>query len=399
MRSVSLTRPARIAFVDAYASIEGSGMALCDLIRHLDREQFEPIALLPTKGPLVEALSELDCPTEILPPAPPLNRFGHRLVEAGPATKLHAVLSLHRYAGQVAAWLRAHEVELLHCNQTRAAVLAGPGGRRAGIPVVWNVRIKEILPPSIVRVAEWCADRIIPLTEDCFDAQPRRHRLMRRATVIPNAVDTRRFAPSVDGGRVRDELDIPRDAPVVLTVGVLVPRKGFDVLIRAWPSVVRVHPSARLLIAGAAPAGDTHDYETALQALVKEFDLGSSVALLGRRDDVPELLAACQVFALPSRHEGQPAAVLEAMASARPAVVTPAASVGVTHGVTGLIVPEDDHEALAAALVALLGDPQRARRMGEAARAVIEQRHDLCMMVRQYEAVYRSLLGEGGRQG
>ncbi len=394
----SRTRPARIAFCDAYATMHGAGMMLCEIVRHLDRGRFEPVAVLPRGGALVEGLRALGCPVELVPPDPPLDQLGRRLVRAGLGCKLRAGLALHRYANRVSAWLHAHDVDVLHCNQTRAAVMAGPGARRARVPCVWNVRIREQLPPLIVRVAEHCATRIVPLTEDSFVEQPRARRLMQRATVIPNAVDLARFAPTVDGSAVRAELDLPARAPIILSAGVLVRRKGFSVLIRALPRIIGVHPDVRLLIAGERSETDPGDHPAELRALADELGVADALLLPGRREDMPELLAACDVFVLTSRHEGQPAVVLEAMASARPVVVTPAAAAGIEHGRSGIVVPEDDPEAVAAAVLGLLARPERAREIGRAARRDVEERHDVRAMVRAYERVYLELLGEQGAQ-
>ena len=104
------------------------------------------------------------------------------------------------------------------------------------------------------------------------------------------------------------------------------------------------------------------------------------------------MLAACDVFVLPSRREGFPGAVLEAMATERPVIVTPPASAGVEDGHCGRIVPTDDPEALAAAVMELLGDPESARRMGEAGRRHVVEHFSLEPMVRRYEEVYWELL-------
>jgi len=408
-------RPVRIAFYDAYASLDGSGMMLREIVRHLDRERFDPLALLPREGPLQGALAGEGCPVEVLAPQPPLDAYG-RLLGAGVTEKLRGLGALRRYWGEVAGWLRGREVRLLHCNQTRAAVQAGPGARRAGVPVVWNVRIRETLPWYVVRVAERCADRIVPLTQDCFEGVPGAAercadrivpltqdcfegvpgapRRARKSVVIPNAVDLTRFHPETDGSRARAGLGIPPDAPMLLSVGVLVPRKGFETLVGAMPAILREHPGTRLLIAGGPPAGGSVDHGRELERLADDLGVGDAVRLLGRRDDVPELLAASDIFVLASRQEGQPGAVLEAMATARPVVVTPAAAAGVENGRTGVIVPEDDPEALGRAVLGLLADRARAGELGRAARRQVERHHDVRAMVRAYERVYLDVLGE-----
>lgn len=384
-------RPARIAFFDAYALAAGAGIALRDLIERIDRDRFEPIALLPRAGPLVDLLREVGCPVEVIAPPPPLGVYGQGLTRAGAGTRLRIAVSLARYARTVAGWLRRNRVDLLHCNQTRAAFEAGPGGRLAGVPVVWNVRIRERLPRAVVRVAEACADRIITLTARDFAGLPDEGRLMRKSIVIRNAVDLERFSPGRDRNAARARLRVRPDAPVVLGVGVLVRRKGFDVAIRAVGALRERVPGLLMLIAGEDPAVG-HGCRAELEALIGEVGLTGSVTLLGRRDDVPDLLAACDLLVLPSRCEGDPAAVLEAMAGGRPVVVSQAASAAVVDGVTGRVVAGADVGALSDAIESVLSDPAGAVRMGEAGRAVAEAEHDIRVMARRYEAAWADLI-------
>ena len=385
--------PARIAFHDAYAHDAGAGIALRDLVARMDRDRFEPIALLARHGPLAGLFAEIGVPVEVLPPPPPLGVIGNGLAACGPWEKLRLARALARHSFTIAGWLRRNDVALLHCNQTRAALQAGPGARIAGVPMAWNVRIHERLPRPVVAIAEACSHAIIPLTERDFAGLPDEARLLARSTIIRNAVDTERFSPISDQAAARLRLGLPAGAPIVLAAGVLVPRKGFDVAIRAMQLVLEALPHARLLIAGAEPSAG-EGCRAQLEALVTEGQLQGAVTLLGPRGDLPELLAACDLLVLPSRHEGDPAVVLEAMASARPVVVTPAAAASVEADGTGLIVPQDDPSALAQAIIRLLRDPEGARRVGTAGRAVVEERHDIRTMVRRYESVWEDLLRE-----
>lgn len=387
-----MSAPARIAFYDAYATLDGSGVMLREIIRRLDRGRFEPIAIVPRPGALVNALVEDGCPVEVLAPGAPLDSYSKRLLRAGIGGTLRVAMSLAAYTRRLARWLRGQGVALLHCNQTRAAVQAGPGGRCARVPVVWNVRLRERFPRWVTRMAAWSADRIVPLTADTFDDVPDRELLLRRSVIIPNAVDLTSFHPGVDGSVLRRELRLAPEAPVLLSVGALVERKGFDVIMRALPRVLAERPDARLLVAGAPPEREPTDLATELTRLADGLGVGHAVTLLGRRNDVPNLMAACDIFVLASRHEGQPGVVLEAMATGRPVVVTPAAASGVEDGRTGVVVPQDDPRALADALVALLSDPSRRAALGAAARTQVEAHHDLDAMVRAYERVYEELL-------
>ncbi|MFW6156992.1 MAG: glycosyltransferase, partial [Armatimonadota bacterium] len=193
----------------------------------------------------------------------------------------------------------------------------------------------------------------------------------------------------------RGRLGVPESVPLIVSVGLLVRRKGFDVLVRAMEWVRSDHPDVRLLIAGDEPDGMGGCREE-LEALIEELELGECVTLLGHRGDVPELLAACDVFVLASREEGDPAAVLEAMATGLPVLVTEPASAAVEQFVTGLVVRPDDHLCLSQRLSILLAVPSLHDEWGQAGRRVVEARHDLDRMVRRYEEAWESVLGSGG---
>ncbi|MFW6438375.1 MAG: glycosyltransferase family 4 protein, partial [Armatimonadota bacterium] len=349
-----------------------------------------PGALLPRPGPLVEMLLAVDCPVHVIEPPPPLGSFGRRLIAAGLRERAAVGRALIGYSWTLARWLRAERVDLLHCNQTRAVVEAGPAGRLAGVPVVWNVRIRERLPRSVIRLCDECADVIIPLTERDFAGLADEQHLLSRSTIITNAVDTERFSFSGDDLAARARLGVGGGA-LVLTAGVLVPRKGFDVLIRAMAQVVRDHPDALLFIAGDEP-DMPGGCRAELEALIGELGAQERVRLLGHREDMPDLLAACDVFVLASHLEGDPAVVLEAMATGRPVVASAPAASAVQQDITGVVVPDGDADACARAISGLLANPARARRMGESARRVAEARYDIRVMVRRYEAAWGRLV-------
>jgi glycosyltransferase involved in cell wall biosynthesis len=171
--------------------------------------------------------------------------------------------------------------------------------------------------------------------------------------VIPNAAPRTCGAPA------------PLEAPVVVAAGRLVPAKDFGRLIRAFTWVAERHPDWRLRICGSGPE------RAALAALIEELRLGEHVQLAGRVRDMEAELEAASVFALSSRVEGLPLALLEAMAKGL-AVVSfdgvPGVCAAIEHGTEGLLVPAGDERGLARAICALIESPALRRRLGEAAR-------------------------------
>ncbi len=186
-----------------------------------------------------------------------------------------------------------------------------------------------------------------------------------RVIWLPGAADLGRFAGDVDGAPIRDEFKLGQ-APVIVSVARLAANRGHELLLSAFRLLLASMPEARLLLVGK---GETRPR---LEALVADMGLADRALFTGYRDrDLPAVLAAADCFALMAAGSDESCrAVLEAMAAGR-AVVTRrvgALPETVVHGETGLLVDDDRPESVAAALTAVLGDPRRARAMGQAGR-------------------------------
>lgn len=185
----------------------------------------------------------------------------------------------------------------------------------------------------------------------------------------------------------RKALALSPDAIVIGTVANFTPKKDHATLLRAVGAVVERHPTVRLVLIGAGPL------EGELRARTQALELGSVVVFAGSRDDVAEILPAFDLFALSSRHEGLPIALLEAMSSGVPPVATAVGGIPevITDGVDGRLVPAGDPDALMAALTDLLGSPDRRMALAEAARRRAAD-FDITRAVREMERWYEEIL-------
>lgn len=298
---------------------------------------------------------------------------------------------------------RARGADLMHAHTLRAMLVAAAAGRLAGVPVVAtlhspiardtedegrnrrNARLQRVLvrwTSAIIAVN----DRI---RRDAVSggASPD------AVTVVRNGIDLSSCAIG-DPSRLRASLPAwPREALLVGTHALLRPRKGIDVLIRAMAIVARAVPSAHLVIVGNA---ESAGYLASLRTLATRVGVGDRVAFLAHRDDVGHVLAALDVFAMPSLYgEGTPFAALEAMAASRCIVAARSEGIDETieDGITGLLVPPGDHAALAGALVSALGNAPLRGDLGQRARRDAEARFAADRMAADTEAVYRAVLG------
>jgi glycosyltransferase involved in cell wall biosynthesis len=218
-----------------------------------------------------------------------------------------------------------------------------------------------------------------------------------RTHAVLNAVDPSAWDHRIDAGRARADLGIPASARVVTTVARVFRPKGQIELVRAIALVHRELPDVRLLIVGQDyPAGTS--FSTELKALARELGITKNVEFLGQRRDIARLLAASDVFALPSVAEPFGLAHAEAMAMKRPVVALRSGGTPevVEHEKSGLLSEPGDVETLASHISRLLRDPALSARMGEYGRHEVESRFTLDRMSRDVERVYRSLVASSG---
>jgi len=289
--------------------------------------------------------------------------------------------------------LRRDRPDVLVSFVYQADVLARVAGRLAGVPVIVSsirderagagtrggrARARELLLRA--------TDRLATLTTTNSTAAAaslvRRGVVSpRRLRVVPNGLDAAAVArgPGVRE-RVRAAASVPPGALVWLAAGRLVAQKDHATLLGA----LAARPGERLWIAGDGPL------RAALERRVADLGVADRVALLGLREDLPDLLAGCDALVLPSAWEGLPNVVLEAMAASRPVVATRVGGVAelVGEGVTGALCPPGDVPALAAAMgrVARAGDEGRAA-MGAAGRAAVATSYSLAAAADAWERV------------
>ena len=197
--------------------------------------------------------------------------------------------------------------------------------------------------------------------------------------VIPNGIDVGAYAPRVPRPTVRE----------IITVANLRTEKSHETLIAAAAILRPSHPYLRFQIVGAGSR------LAELKGLARAKGVDGMVEFLGHREDVPALLAAADLFVLPSRSEAFPNGAIEAMAAGLPVI---AGAVGglldlIEDGRTGLLVPPCDPESLAGAIASLVDDPPRAHRLGEAARHEVTRRYSFDRMVGAFEGLYEDGLG------
>jgi glycosyltransferase involved in cell wall biosynthesis len=341
------------------------------------------LGCLRVKGPLLEKLKESAVAVR----------------EFHPAGGLDSPAGLYQLA-RLAAFLRREKFDVVHTHDLWTNLMGVLAARMASVPAIvssrrdlahfdwyqgsrrnWLRRIQN-LSGAVLANATPIRDALI--AEDGFAPEKLR--------VIHNGVDTAKF----QGSRRDRERLFPgaQDQKLVVLVGNMhTDVKGHPWVIDAAPAVLKAFPRTRFVFAGDGDARPTFEQQAAKLGVQGNF------MFLGRRGDIPDVLASCDIALLPSRAEGLPNAVLEYMAAGLPTI---ASRVGgnaelVQDGVTGLLVPPEDSAAIAGAVLRLLRDPELSQKMAEHGKKVAVENYSFERLIREVDALYTELLRRRGR--
>ncbi len=377
----------KIAYLVPNIEAGGTERQLLALARRLDRRRYASSLLTTAGGGALHATFR-----ELLP----VTVLGGDPAHANPTrTRPWAHAAVVR---RLAGIFRAERPDIVHAFLPAANVLGPVAARLAGVrrvvvgkrslacyksrhPLLRGLESLGNRLADVILVNSDAVARDVERTERFWEGKIRK---------IYNGVEVPAPGTPEDAARVRAREGIAPGAAVVLCVSNFFAYKGHADLVEAARRVADAAPDAIFLLAGRdAGAMD------ACRARVRDAGLDGRVRFLGGRADVADLLRASDLFVHPSHEEGFPNAVLEAMAAEKAVVATRVGGTpeAVADGETGILVPAHDPAALAAALVALLRDPARARGMGEAGRRRVLDRYAVERMVAAYETLYESLCG------
>jgi teichuronic acid biosynthesis glycosyltransferase TuaC len=319
----------------------------------------------------------------------PRARLGHRNADA----------MLWAVAGPLRRVHRRWPFDVVHAHMlVPDGWVAARVGAELGVPAVATAHRADVLdvpargPRSRARVATAVEsiDQVCSVSAAIGEAAAALAPPRRPVQVVPNGADTRVFAPRA-AAAARARLGLPDDGPIVSYVGKLVPRKGVDTLVEAMGLLARRPAGAPLLVA----AGIGED-RPALERRAAELGVAERVRFVGKvdHDEVGWWMAAGDLFVLPSRSEGLPTVICEAMNVGRPVVATAVDGTPeiVRDGRTGVLVPPSDARALADALARVLDEPGLAARMSEEALRVGREEYTWEANARRMTAIYESLV-------
>jgi glycosyltransferase involved in cell wall biosynthesis len=369
-----MNRPYKVAFIISSLHRGGAESRLVDVVKRLDRSRFAPFLFVAKDGG--DLLAEV--------------RDQRVYVGVSEHTNIHFTLW--------ALWrtLRRERPDVLWCISHR---VLGFFGRLFGYMLRTPVIVISLhgMTHEGERVMDWPNRFITPLKTEKIVVLSQKYRDWLVAEGIPeplvtvqyNGVDTERFSPAANPQAYKQAmLGVGSPRLVIGTVGNLRPNKAHEVLIKAAKLVIAQCPDMLFVIVGGG------NRQAILQQLIEQLDLNDHVRLLGKREDVPDILRALDIFTLTSNDgEGCSNATLEAMAAGLPVVTTDFGGASeLVDNEVGIVVPRRDESALAEAFLQLLRDPERRQAMGQAARQRAVERFSMETMINARESLMLHLL-------
>lgn len=306
--------------------------------------------------------------------------------EAGvPVMPLRVRFSYDPFAARdVVRYLKDQPADVLHLHDGGSASIGVMAAQVTKTPVIVHRRIASPLRKTLFTRLKYHPSRVgkfIAVSGVARDVLLESGIPGEKVVVVPSGIDL----PAMD--LIQRSRPEPADGRLLGTIGKLAPKKGADVVLRAFASIHNSIPKSRLLVVGDGPLLAT------LQQIASEINISESVLFTGNQPDAKNLLATMDLFLFASELEGSPGVVREAMALQVPIVAVDAPGTVEVVGGTGRIVPRGDATAMARAAVELLQNPDAAKEMANKARQRVEQHYSMGSMVDGTLAVARSLIG------
>lgn len=346
----------------------GAEMLVSRIASGLDQSRFRSHVALFTPGWLKDRCEKASLPTVVLP--------------------MQSQWDV-AWIARCCAIVRSQRVDLIHAHEFRANVYGAIVAKLCGIPLVGTVHGKNYYPDHVKRrmAYRWVSKTatMVAVSEDLRRFLQDRVGVHRdRITRIYNGVDMPERLSREGVAQFRCDLGIQPSEFAIGIVGSLYPVKGHRHLFDAFRSVLKLHPKTKLLVVGQG------DLEPSLKQQAFDLGIDHAVSFLGLRNDVPNILAALDLFVLPSLSEGLSVALLEAMSTGVPVV---ASRVGgnqeiVQDGQTGLLVSPENAQELAGRILEMIADRERRKLFGERGRDRVAAHFTTARMLDQYQELY-----------
>lgn len=378
-RHYLMERKLRVLECIRQGQIGGGESHLLSLVENLDRNRFEPVVLSFTDGPMVSRLREMQIPVQVIHTVRPFDVTVWKKVKT---------------------FLREQQVDLVHAHGTRANSNILWAARSLNIPVIYTVHgwsfhqdQKKLVRNIRVLGEKYLTSRSnLNISVSASNQQTGvKHLKHFKSVVVNNGIDQQKFNPSNTFSDIRKELSIGQEKTLVLFIARFTSHKQPLTLIRAFAKAVKENSSLHLLMVGDG------DQKAEAEQFVTTNALEKDITLLPFRQDVAAILAAADIFVLPSLWEGLPIGLLEAMAMGKATIASDVDGTCevIQHDQNGWLIDTEDLEGnLTRALVALSRDRAKQAAYSKKALSTITERYNASVMTKKIEKIYTDIISQ-----
>ena len=390
----------KILFLNHVSRLGGAEFSLLDTVRAFPRSKYLPHVCCPPNGPLVDELAKnaIDVHTvEFI-----------RLRRKSPASCFLRLPSHLSALNKLRKVICDREIDIIHANGTNAMIYGALAGRITRRPVVWHLR-DSVRLGLLGRMLLAASSRVIAPSEAVSNFVLDEKHNDGKVVIIPNGLDLDKWKPGLRGkgsvahdapdhSAIRRAYGIGENEFVVAMVAQLVQWKRHMDIIDAAEIVTRARKGIRFLLVGEDTFGDNQDYVASLKERIADKNLEGIVHFAGWRNDMVRVMEETDLVVLPSLNEPFGRVVIEAMAMGKPVVATAGGGPAeiIEDGVSGILVPPKSPVEMARAVMSLVDDKERMRRIGINGRRRVEREYDIAKIIRHYETLYEGILCDNG---
>lgn len=356
--------------------VGGGESHVLDLVRNLDRGHFDPLVLSFSDGPMIQQLDEWGIANFVIPSE---RAFDWRIW------------------ARVKRLVKGEEIDLIHAHGSRAASNLLPVARQLGLPIIYTIhgwsfhegiggwkKKLRVLSEKWLTASMSCNISVSHSNQQTGIRQFRSF----HSEVVPNGINLKKFDPDQVFPDIREPLNIPGDALLVIFIARMTAQKDPLSMLAAFKLAIPHLEHLRLLMVGEGELKD------GLVRKAQELGLEAYTIFQPFRKDIPALLKAADIYCLPSLWEGLPIGLLEAMAMKKAVIASgvDGSKEIIQPGSNGLLIPSGNPEELAGALITLGQDKAARIRLGENARRTVEEGYSLSGMIRSIESIYERVI-------
>ncbi len=365
----------KVLYIHGVTQIGGAERELLTWMKALDPNQVHPYVACPGHGPLVTELTYLHIP-HISLSLPSWRKWAHIFRRS---------LAIKKVARIIQQW----QIDVIHVNDYWWGPIGVLASRVTSCPCVVHVR-QEIEPMKVKKYWLGEADMVVPVSQSIGNVLGEAGVSRKKLHVLWSGISQKSFNVSTSSIAAQTLVEIGGARPILGTVANLFPRKGLEFLVQAVGELKADYPDIVLVIVGK---GDPH-YEQHLKQQAKQLNIINNVVFAGFQPHPELFISRFDIFVLPSILEGFGIVLLEAMSLSKPIVASRVGGIPeiVEHEKTGLLVKPADAKDLYQALLTLLNDPEKRKRMGNAAKTRLEEHFTLQHMMDRLHGLYRDVL-------